>query len=85
MLQMRIYSYTESIYRTFLKITTSTTMYVHLYASWHDIHATGIDQVGSNDGQVTIGHLEDLIVTQDDRTILQPSLRSEYLTVYNLC
>ena len=82
--EVRLDSHLKGILGTFLEVTTTSAVHMHLDTAGHDIHATGIHEIGTDDGEVTIRHLQNLVVTQDDRTIAQPSLRGKNLTVYNL-
>ena len=76
--------FTESILRTLHKITATTAMHVHLDTARHHIHTLGINNIGTDYGQVTIRYFENLVVTQNDRTILEPSLRRKDTSINNL-
>ena len=51
----------------------------------HGTHAFGVDEVCSDDGQIAVRHFQNLVISQNDATVLEPSLRCQNLTIYDLC
>ena len=84
-LHMCIDSHIEGFRRSLLEITSATSMHMNVNKSWYHIHSLGIDDVSSDDGQVTIGNLKDFAVSNDYATIPQPPLWGKYPSIDYLC
>ena len=77
--------HTECLFLAFLEVAAATTVDVHLDTARNNIHALGINDIGTDNGQVTVGNLKNLVISKDDATILQPTLGGEDACVDNLC
>jgi hypothetical protein len=62
MLHMGFDCRTESVFRTFHKVSSTATVNVDFHAARNDIHSFGINQFGSDNGKVTIGYFQNFIV-----------------------
>ena len=63
MLHVSLDSCTERIFRSFHEVTSTSTMYMDLDSSRHDIHSFCINKCRTDDSQVTIGYFQDFVVS----------------------
>jgi len=55
-------SCSESLFRTFHKIPSAATMNVDFHSAGDNVHSFGINQFGSDNGKVAVGHFQNFIV-----------------------
>ena len=71
--QVGMGSCTESFLCAFGKVVSAASVYVHAYKAGDDVHSLGINQLGTDEGQVAICHFQYLSVTHQYGTLVQPS------------
>ena len=74
----------ECIFGSFHKVTATSSVYMDFDTARYNVHAFGINQCGSDNGQVTICHFQNLVVTDQDRPVFQPALRGQDAGIYYL-
>ena len=84
-LQMRRNGCAESGFVGFCEIVSAAAVYVHRHESGNDPHAFGVDHFRADHGQVAIGHFQDLSVAYQYRTVFQPTLRRQDISIDYLC
>ena len=84
MLHMRSHGTTERIFRTFHKVTSASAVNMDFHSARNDIHSLGVNQVCTNYGKVTVSHFQNLVITNQNRTIFHPALWCQDTTVNNL-
>ena len=77
--------YAECLFLALLEIAAATTVNVHFNTTGDNVHALGINDFGTDNCEVAVGNLKNLVISQNDATILQPTLRGEDACVDNLC
>ena len=75
----------ESVFRSFLEIASATAVNMHFNTTRHHSHTLHVNDVGSNDCQVAVGHFQYLVVTQYYTAILEPPLWGQDAAIDNLC
>ena len=75
----------ECLFLTFLEIAAATTVNVHFNTTGNNVHALGINDFGTDNCEVAVGNLKNLVISQNDAAVLQPTLRGEDACVDNLC
>ena len=68
-LGMSLNSCAESLFRSFLEVSSPTAVHVHLYESGHNIHAFGINEFRPDDCQIAVGDFKYFAVAQNDTTV----------------
>ena len=71
--------------RVDLALVSAAAVYVHRHESGNDPHAFGVDHFRADHGQVAIGHFQDLSVAYQYRTVFQPTLRRQDISIDYLC
>ena len=74
---MRLYCLAESVFGTFHKITSTTTVGMNFDTTGQYIHAFDIDECSTDNGQVTVGYFQYFSVSYQNGTIFQPPLWSK--------
>lgn len=64
----------KCIFRSFHKISTSTTVYVDFYTARYYIHTFCVNYFCADNSQIAISNFKDFIVTNYYRTVFKPSL-----------
>ena len=84
-LHVRLDGCPESVFASLHEVAPATAMDVDFHAAGDNISPFGVNQRGAYDGQVAIGHFQNFVVTDEHRSILQPSLGRQDTGIDNLC
>ena len=74
----------ESLLGAFHEVAAATAMDVDLNTTGNNVHALCVDYFCANYSKVAICNFKNLVITDDNRTILQPTLWSQDFTIDNL-
>ena len=85
LLHVGLDGHAESVFASLHEVAPSTTMCVDFHTAGDDVGSLGIDERRSHNGQVAVGHFQNLIVPDEHRAVFQPALRGKNAGVNNLC
>ena len=75
---------TESLFRSFHEVATATAVNVDFHAAGNNVHTFGINYFCAYYCKVAVCNLKNLVIAYDNRSVLQPALRSQNLGIDNL-
>lgn len=84
MTQMCVDDAAEGFFGAFGEVVSVAAVCVHTYETGHDVHALGVYQLCADKCEVAVRHFKDFPVAHQDGTFIQPALRGEYASIYNL-